>query len=42
MALIFLAALRKYRLEERWMGERFGDAYEAYRSRVKAIVPFVF
>jgi len=41
-ALFFLAALRKYRLEERWMRERFGEAYEAYRSRVKAIVPFLF
>jgi len=42
VALFFLAALRKYRMEECWMHERFGDAYEAYRSRVKAIVPFVF
>lgn len=41
-ALFFLAALRKCRLEERWMHERFGGPYDAYRSRVKAIVPFVF
>ena len=38
----FLSALRKYRLEERWMRERFGDDYDAYRSRVKAIVPYLF
>ena len=41
-ALFFLSALRKYRLEERWMWERFGDDYDAYRSRVKAIVPYLF
>ena len=41
-ALFFLSALRKYRLEERWMRERFGADYDAYRARVKAIVPFVF
>jgi protein-S-isoprenylcysteine O-methyltransferase Ste14 len=40
-ALFFLAALRKYRLEERWMRERFGADYAAYQARVKAIVPFV-
>ena len=42
VALFFLSALRKYRLEERWMHERFGAAYDAYRARVKAIVPFLF
>jgi protein-S-isoprenylcysteine O-methyltransferase Ste14 len=41
-ALFFLSALRKYQLEERWMRECFGDAYDAYRSRVKAIVPYLF
>ena len=41
-ALFFLAALRKYRLEERWMREHFGAAYDAYQARVKAIVPFLF
>lgn len=41
-ALFYLSALRKYRLEERWMRERFGLAYEAYRARVKAIVPYLF
>ena len=42
VAIVFLAVLRKYRLEERWMRERFGVAYDAYRARVKALVPFVF
>ena len=42
VAIFYLAALRKYRLEERWMRERFGLAYDAYRARVKALVPFLF
>lgn len=42
LAIVFLALLRKYRIEERWMQERFGVAYDAYRARVKALVPFVF
>jgi len=42
VALFYAAALRKYRLEERWMRERFGVAYDAYRARVKALVPWLF
>lgn len=42
VAIVFVALLRKYRLEERWMSERFGADYEAYRARVKALVPFLF
>jgi len=39
--LIASAALwRKFRLEERWMTERFGEQYVAYRRRVPALVPF--
>jgi protein-S-isoprenylcysteine O-methyltransferase Ste14 len=30
---------RKLRVEERWMTERFGQEYEAYRRRVPALVP---
>jgi protein-S-isoprenylcysteine O-methyltransferase Ste14 len=36
----WLALWRKYRMEERWMTERFGTRYEAYRLRVPALVPF--
>lgn len=36
-----LALWRKLRLEERWMTERFGEAYRAYRARVPALVPFL-
>ncbi len=42
VAIVYLALLRKYRLEERWMRERFGLAYDAYRARVRALVPFLF
>ena len=42
VAIVYLALLRKYKLEERWMRERFGIAYDAYRARVKALVPFIF
>ena len=37
--LVLVAFVRKIRLEERWMGETFGDAYDAYRRRVPALVP---
>jgi protein-S-isoprenylcysteine O-methyltransferase Ste14 len=41
--LIAGAALwRKLRLEERWMAERFGEQYLAYRERVPALLPFPF
>jgi protein-S-isoprenylcysteine O-methyltransferase Ste14 len=40
--LIAWAALwRKLRFEERWMSERFGEAYAAYRKRVPALIPFL-
>ena len=39
--LAFLSFLFKLRIEERWMRERFGDAYRAYCARVPALVPFV-
>jgi len=42
VAIFLLAVLRKIRLEERWMRERFGVAYDDYRARVKALVPFLF
>jgi protein-S-isoprenylcysteine O-methyltransferase Ste14 len=42
VVIVYLALLRKYRLEERWLRERFGVAYDAYRARVKALVPYLF
>jgi len=40
VVLAFLSFLLKLRIEERWMRERFGDAYRAYCRRVPALVPF--
>lgn len=42
VVLAFLALVNKFRTEERFMREQFGDAYVAYSSRVRAIIPFVF
>lgn len=39
--LITLALLYKLRLEEKWMRAQFGETYEAYSSRVAALVPYV-
>jgi protein-S-isoprenylcysteine O-methyltransferase Ste14 len=40
VVLVFLAFRRKLRMEERWMREQFGEAYDAYSQRVPALVPF--
>ena len=41
IALAFWALWRKLRIEEQWMREQFGIAYEEYTRRVAALVPFV-
>jgi protein-S-isoprenylcysteine O-methyltransferase Ste14 len=41
IALAFGAFWRKLRIEERWMREQFGDAYNEYARRVAALVPYV-
>jgi protein-S-isoprenylcysteine O-methyltransferase Ste14 len=41
-ALAAGALWRKLRIEERWMRQQFGDAYQAYSQRVAALVPFIF
>ena len=41
VALVIVAFLIKIRLEERWMTERFGDAYRRYRAEAKALIPYV-
>ena len=38
----FLILVSKYRIEERFMTERFGSEYEAYRRHTRALIPFVF
>ena len=42
VVIAFLALWRKLRLEERWMREQFGPAYQAYSQRVAALIPFLF
>lgn len=32
----------KSRLEERWLAEKFGDQYEAYRRRVRKLIPWLY
>jgi protein-S-isoprenylcysteine O-methyltransferase Ste14 len=39
VAIACAALWRKLRLEERWMIERFGDAYRAFQSEVPALIP---
>jgi protein-S-isoprenylcysteine O-methyltransferase Ste14 len=38
-AIVAVSFWFKLRLEERWMGERFGDAYASYMQRVRALIP---
>jgi len=41
-ALVVVALWPKFRLEEKWMRERFGESYETYSRRVAALVPHIF
>ena len=41
VGIIFAGFWRKLRIEERWMRQRFGSAYETYSQRVSALIPFI-
>ena len=41
LAIAFVALWRKLKLEERWLGETFGEAYARYRAEVPALIPFL-
>jgi protein-S-isoprenylcysteine O-methyltransferase Ste14 len=41
VAIAIVALWRKLRLEERWLGETFGDQYAKYRAEVSALIPLV-
>ncbi|HSE12127.1 MAG TPA: isoprenylcysteine carboxylmethyltransferase family protein [Rudaea sp.] len=42
VAIAYLALWRKLKLEERWMVERFGDAYRKFQADVPALIPNPF
>ena len=42
VVIVYVALWRKYRLEERWMTEQFGDAYRRFRNEVPALIPNPF
>jgi protein-S-isoprenylcysteine O-methyltransferase Ste14 len=42
IVLVLIAFLRKIRIEERWLRDRFGPAYIEYQKKVKALIPFVY
>ncbi|MDR6644260.1 MULTISPECIES: isoprenylcysteine carboxylmethyltransferase family protein [Rhodanobacteraceae] len=39
VAILFASFWRKLRMEERMLGETFGDSYVAYKRRTKALIP---
>lgn len=41
LAIAIVALWRKLRIEEQWLTQEFGPAYEAYRRRARALIPFV-
>jgi protein-S-isoprenylcysteine O-methyltransferase Ste14 len=41
VGLVFFALWQKLRLEEKWLLEQFGECYQDYSRRVRAIVPFL-
>ena len=41
LVIVFAALWRKLRLEERWLGETFGEEYTKYRAEVSALIPFL-
>jgi len=41
VALVFGVLRSKLRLEEKWLRVQFGDSYDSYCRRVRALVPYV-
>lgn len=41
VAVVFLSFWRKFRLEEVWLAEYFGEPYRLYQVRTKALIPAV-
>ena len=41
VALVFGVLWRKISLEEKWLRVQFGDSYDSYCRRVRALVPYI-
>ena len=41
VVIVFASLWRKLKLEERWLGEAFGESYSKYRAEVSALVPYL-
>ncbi len=41
VAIVFVSFWRKFRLEEAWLAEHFGEPYRLYQARTKALIPMV-
>ncbi len=41
VAIVFVSFWRKLKLEEEWLGGHFGEAYVQYKSKTKALIPFI-
>lgn len=42
LLIVFVSFWNKFRQEERWLTEQFGEKYLAYMKRTKALIPGVF
>ena len=42
VVIVYLALWRKYRLEERWMEQTFGEVYRRFREETPALIPNPF
>jgi protein-S-isoprenylcysteine O-methyltransferase Ste14 len=41
VAIVLVSFWRKFRPEEVWLAEHFGDSYRLYQPRTKALIPAV-
>lgn len=39
--IVFISFWRKLKMEERMLGETFGNAYAVYKARTKALIPYI-
>lgn len=41
VAIVFVSFWRKFRVEESWLSQHFGEPYRLYQARTKALIPMV-